>query len=190
MIPGSIPEQDITGAPTGTILEFECSTQGTKASTGYPIYGPGGAVSGQCGNRTYDPEMSCKTENKCGIGGAECTQFDNAISGNLAYAALPPNYTPSLVTAATQVPFDGTANSVTFGALNNVVTDVEEFGNECIHKHLVPFNQDPHTFVVKTQPAYIPGGNITSTINIDVNAENKADGYIQPFLVQEFLIKY
>ena len=190
LIPGSIPEQDITGAPTGTILEFECSTQGTKASTGYPIYGPGGAVSGQCGNRTYDPEMSCKTENKCGIGGANCTQFDTAISGNLAYAALPPNYTPSLVTAATQVPFDGTANSVTFGALNNVVTDVEEFGNECIHKHLVPFNQDPHTFVVKTQPAYIPGGNITSTINIDVNAENKADGYIQPFLVQEFLIKY
>ena len=47
-----------------------------------------------------------------------------------------------------------------------------------------------HTYQVKTQPAYIPGGNITSTLNIDVNAENKADGYIQPFLVQEFLIKY
>ena len=51
-------------------------------------------------------------------------------------------------------------------------------------------NQEPHTYQVKTQPAYIPGGNITSTLNIDVNAENKADGYIQPFLVQEFLIKY
>ena len=25
---------------------------------------------------------------------------------------------------------------------------------------------------------------------IDVNEENKADGFIQPFLVQEFLIKY
>ena len=55
---------------------------------------------------------------------------------------------------------------------------------------MVPFNQDPHTYQVKTQPAYIPGGDIISTLNIDVNAENKADGYIQPFLVQEFLIKY
>ena len=70
------------------------------------------------------------------------------------------------------------------------MVDVEEFGNECIHKHFVPFNQDPHTYNVVTKPTYIPAGNITSTVNIDVNAENKADGYIQPFLVQEFLIKY
>ena len=192
LIPGDIPELDPagTGVPTGTTLQFECSTLGTKASTGFPIYVPGGAGSGQCGNITYNGEMSCKTENRCGIGGASCTQFDASISGNDAWASLVPNYTPSLVSAATQVPFDGTANTVSYGALNNIVTDVEEFGNECIHKHLVPFNQEPHTYQVKTQPAYIPGGNITSTLNIDVNAENKADGYIQPFLVQEFLIKY
>ena len=41
-----------------------------------------------------------------------------------------------------------------------------------------------------TKPTYIPADAITSTIQIDVNEENKADGYIQPFLVQEFLIKY
>ena len=79
---------------------------------------------------------------------------------------------------------------VTYGAINNTVTDIEEFGNECIHKHFVPFNQDPHTYNVVTKPTYIPASNITSTVNIDVNTENKADGYIQPFLVQEFLIKY
>jgi hypothetical protein len=43
---------------------------------------------------------------------------------------------------------------------------------------------------VVTKPTYIPADSITSTINIDVNTENKADGFIQPFLVQEFLIKY
>ena len=190
MIPGDIPEQDINGNLTGNILQYECSTLGTQANTAFPIYIDGGAQSSQCGNIVYNGEMSGKTDNKCGIGGALYTQFDSAISGTNAYAALTPNYTPNLVAAATQVPFDGTANTVTFGALNNVVTDIEEFGNECIHKHLLPFNQDPHTFNVVTKPTYIPGGNITSTLNIEVNTENKSDGYIQPFLVQEFLIKY
>ena len=190
LIPGDIPEQDINGNLTGNILQYECSTAGTQANTAFPIYIDGGAQSSQCGNIVYNGEMSGKTDNKCGIGGALYTQFDSAISGTNAYAALTPNYTPNLVAAATQVPFDGTANTVTFGALNNVVSDIEEFGNECIHKHLLPFNQDPHTFNVVTKPTYIPGGNITSTLNIEVNTENKADGYIQPFLVQEFLIKY
>ena len=200
LIPGDIPEQDLQGNLTGNILQFECSDLGSKALTGYPIYNsPGGvpgAVPAQCGNITYVPEMSCKTEDKCGFGGAECHQFDGAITGtgvngnSLGYATLPPNYTPNLVAQATQVPFDGTANRITYGALNNVISDVEEFGGDCVHKHLVPFNQDPHTYQVVTKPAYIPGGDITSTINIDVNEENKADAYIQPFLVQEFLIKY
>ena len=190
MIPGNIPEQDLQGNLTGNILQYECSTLGTQANTAFPIYIDGGAQSSQCGNIVYNGEMSGKTDNKCGTGGALYTQFDSAISGTNAYAALPPNYTPDLVAAATQVPFDGTANTVTFGALNNVVSDIEEFGNECIHKHLLPFNQDPHTFNVVTKPTYIPGGEITSTLNIEVNTENKADAYIQPFLVQEFLIKY
>ena len=183
LIPGSIPEQNLDGTETGTILEFECSTLGTKATTGFPIY-LREAVASNCGNITYFPEMDCKTDNRCGFGGASCTQFDTVIHGNNAYAPVAPNYFEK------NVPFDGTANNVTYGALNNVVTDVEEFGTEGVHKHLVPFNQDPHTFNVVTQPAYIPGGDLQSTIKIDVNEENKADSYIQPFLVQEFLIKY
>ena len=200
LIPGDIPEQDLAGVPTGNLLQFECSTLGSKALTGYPIYqlqqDGNGAVPAQCGNITYTPEMSCKTEDECDWGGAKCHQFDGAITGNggggndLSYAALTPNYTPDLVSEATQVPFDGTPNRITYGALNNVVTDVEEFGTDAVHKHLVPFNQDPHTYQVVTKPAYIPGDAITSTINIDVNEENKADAYIQPYLVQEFLIKY
>ena len=187
LIPGNIPELDPlgSGAPTGNILQYGCSNLGNQA--GFPIYIPGGAASGTCGNVTYNGEMNCKTGAQCVIGGASCSQF--VTIGN-AFQDLPPNYTPNTVSQATQVPFDGQASVLTYGALNNTITDVEEFGNDCTHKHLVPFNQEPHTFNVVTKPTYIPAGTITSTVNIDVNEENKADGYIQPYLVQEFLIKY
>ena len=135
--------------------------------------------------------MTCKTTGACAIGASDCDGYAVAqLGGGLKQATVAANYTPTTVAAATQVPFDSQANSVVFGALNNTVVDVEEFGNECIHKHFVPFNQDPHTYNVVTKQTYIPASNITSTVNIDVNTENKADGYIQPFLVQEFLIKY
>ena len=187
LVPGDIPElaSDGSGAPTGNIQQFGCSTLGNQQ--GYPIYVPLGAASGVCGNITYNGEMNCKTGARCRVGGANCSQF---VSITNPFAKLTPNYTPSLVSAATQVPFDSQPSVITYGALNNTITDVEEFGTECIHKHLVPFNQEPHTYQVVTKPAYIPAGDITSTINIDVNEENKADAYIQPFLVQEFLIKY
>ena len=128
---------------------------------------------------------------ECLIGGSNCDEYAVAqLGGGLKQATVAANYTPTTVAAATQVPFDSQANSVVYGALNNTVVDVEEFGNECIHKHFVPFNQEPHTWNVVTKPTYIPADQITSTVQIDVNEENKADGFIQPFLVQEFLIKY
>ena len=188
LIPGNIPQFDANGVTIGT-LEFGCSDNGSQV--GFPIYAGEGATApiGQCGNIQYQGEMSCKTTGQCTIGGASCNNYSSIGSGPI-YNKVAPNYTPATVSQATQVPFDGQANVVTYGAINNTVTDIEEFGNECIHKHFVPFNQDPHTWNVVTKPTYIPASNITSTVNIDVNAENKADGYIQPFLVQEFLIKY
>ncbi len=188
LMPGNIPQLDASGNNIGT-LEFGCSTLGNQS--GYPIYTGEGIAqpTGFCGNVFYVGEMSCKTTNQCNVGPASCNNYSSIGSGPI-YNKVAPNYTPSLVSQATQVPFDGQANVVTYGAINNTVTDIEEFGNECIHKHFVPFNQDPHTYNVVTKPTYIPASNITSTVNIDVNTENKADGYIQPFLVQEFLIKY
>ena len=67
---------------------------------------------------------------------------------------------------------------------------MEEYGDECNHRHFVPFEAEDHTFLVKTNAVNIPASDIVSTIQIDINEENKADSYIQPFLVQEFLIKY
>tara|TARA_B100000214_G_scaffold154647_1_gene110833 strand:- start:1065 stop:1838 length:774 start_codon:yes stop_codon:yes gene_type:complete len=193
LIPGNIPElnSDGSGNPTGNILQFGCSTLGNQ--TGYPIYyrSDQNPHSGFCGNIEYQGEMSCKTTGSCFFGGSDCDGYTNpAIRGGNIYSKVGPNYTPLTVDSATQVPFDSQANQVTYGALNNTVVDVEDFGNDCVHKHFVPFNQDAHTWEVVTKPTYIPADTLTSTINIDVNEENKSDGFIQPFLVQEFLIKY
>ena len=195
LIPGAIPElnADGSGNPTGTLLEFQCSTTGAGVGDGFPIYTLESQqpFTANCGNITYTSEMTCKTTGTCLIGPSNCDDYAVAqLNGGLKQATVAPNYTPSTVSQATQVPFDSQANSVVFGALNNTVVDVEEFGNECIHKHFVPFNQEAHTWNVITKPTYIPADQITSTVQIDVNEENKADGFIQPFLVQEFLIKY
>ena len=168
LIPGSIPGQ-------GT---FGCATGGSQG--GFAVWEDD---SGQCGNINYTGTMGCKVESPCIIGAIICNDKNGLKK-------IDANYTPALTTQATQLPFDSQPNQVTYGALNNVVNDVEEFGNECNHRHFVPFEQDAHTYQVKTNATNIPATEITSTIKIDINEANKADEFIQPFLVQEFLIKY
>ena len=71
-----------------------------------------------------------------------------------------------------------------------MINFVEEYGDDATHRHEILYDQQPHTYVVTTTPTFIPASEIVSTIRITVNPENKADQYIQPYLVQEFLIKY
>ena len=168
LIPGNIPDQ-------GT---FGCATGGSQG--GFAVWNED---SGQCGNINYSGLMGCTVEDPCIIGPILCNDKDGLVQ-------VDANYTPSTVSQATQLPFDSQPNVPTFGAVNNVVNDVESFGNECNHRHFVPFEQDDHTYEVKTNAVNVPATDIVSTIQIDINEENKADGYIQPFLVQEFLIKY
>lgn len=157
---------------------FGCASGGSQG--GFAVWG---GDSGLCGNINYTGTMGCRVDDPCIIGPIRC----NDQSGLIQLGA---NYTSGSVTQATQVPFDSSPNVETFGAINNVINEVTEYGNECIHKHTLPFTQTNHTYVVKTQPVYVPATEILSTLRIDVNEENKADEYIQPYLVQEFLIKY
>ena len=191
LVPGDIPilNPDGSGTPTGQIYQFGCNGNGSQL--GWPMYaGEGDAPqTGFCGNMFYQGEMTCRTGPQCNAGPADCNQYVDTKPPD-SHMKLGANYTPALVSQATQVPFDSRADNPAFAALNNTVTDVEEFGRDCIHKHFMPFVQDPHNFTVVTKPTYIPADAITSTIQIDVNEQNKADGYIQPFLIQEFLIKY
>ena len=168
LIPGNIPGQ-------GT---FGCATGGSQG--GFAVWEDD---SGQCGNINYTGTMGCFVEDPCIFGRILCNEPNGLVK-------VDANYTPSTVSQATQVPFDSQPNVATFGAVNNVINDVESFGNECNHRHFVPFEQDDHTYEVKTNAVNVPATDIVSTIQIDIKEENKADGYIQPFLVQEFLIKY
>jgi hypothetical protein len=90
------------------------------------------------------------------------------------------------------LPFDSFKDSDqdAYAAINNVTNQVVATGNDGSHRHFVNFSADPHTYQVNTSPSFIPSSNLVSTISINVNEENKADQFIQPYIVQEFLIKY
>jgi hypothetical protein len=90
------------------------------------------------------------------------------------------------------VPFDANIDSDrdTYAAVNNVINQTTAFGNDGTHRHFINFNAQPHTYVVNTRPTFIPSAPLVSTISVEVNTENKADQFIQPYIVQEFLIKY
>ena len=136
------------------------------------------------GTITYTGTMAVKCE---GIGWPSCWLggfLANPVTGPVTLA---PNYTDL------NVPYDSFADSTTndyYGAINNTVTQTEATGNDGSHRHFVNFSATNHTYVVNTNPSFIPAIDVKSTISIAVNSENKADSFVQPYIVQEFLIKY
>jgi hypothetical protein len=157
----------------------------------FPIWsGSGGGCPGSgsqetatCGNIQYQGTVAVKCESVgfpgCAIGGFIAQPRTGPIT-------LPSNYDDS------NVPFDSFKDSDqnTFAAINNVTNQVEVVGNDGSHRHFVNFSAEPHTYQVNTRPTFIPSANLISTISVDVNEENKADQFVQPYIVQEFLIKY
>jgi hypothetical protein len=106
-----------------------------------------------------------------------------------------PRYGPVSLTANytdENLPFDSFKDSdnTAYAAINNVTNQTTSFGNDGTHRHFVNFSAEPHTYQVNTRPTFIPAAELVSTISVNVNEENKADQYIQPYIVQEFLIKY
>lgn len=145
--------------------------------------GGGGANSSTCGNINYSGTYAQRCSGiqfpGCSIGGL----LGRNLSGQVQ---LQPNYTDL------NVPFDANIDSDrdTYAAVNNVINQTTAFGNDGTHRHFINFNAQPHTYVVNTRPTFIPSAPLVSTISVDVNTENKADQFIQPYIVQEFLIKY
>lgn len=160
-------------------------------SCGFPVWsGNGGGCPGAgsqenatCGNIQYQGTVAVKCESVgfpgCAIGGFIADPRTGPVT-------LPSNYDDS------NVPFDSFKDSDqnAFAAINNVTNQVEVVGNDGSHRHFVNFSAEPHTYQVNTRPTFIPSANLVSTISVDVNEENKADQFIQPYIVQEFLIKY
>ena len=91
------------------------------------------------------------------------------------------------------VPFSPFDENYTNGpaAVSNITIQSGEIGNECIHRHRLAFDSDtPHTFEMKTRAATARADSgLVSQITIDRNTDAKADKYIQPYIVTEYLIK-
>jgi hypothetical protein len=94
------------------------------------------------------------------------------------------NYSLSTVPFAT-----GSATLTGFMGLSNINTQTTENGNDGTHRHRVPLNAQPHTYQVQTQAQSFSAEGLTSTITVSTSTEKKADDYIQPYVVVEYLIK-
>lgn len=159
---------------------------------GFPVWsGDGGGCGGSsgsletatCGNITYQGTVAV---NCTSTGFPGCATGGFLADPKTGPVNLTSNYDDD------NLPFDSFKDSTQdgFAAINNVTNQVVPTGNDGTHRHFVNFEAQPHTYQVNTTPAFIPAANIVSTIKVRVNEENKADQFIQPYLIQEFLIKY
>jgi hypothetical protein len=99
---------------------------------------------------------------------------------------VPGSYTLKTVPFA---PGSNAAIDVGFMGLSNITTTTSSVGNDAIHKHRVPLDAQPHTYQIQTQSQIFSAEGLTSTISINTTAEKKADNYIQPYVIVEYLIK-
>ena len=137
-----------------------------------------------CGTVDYQGTIFSKCEPSGLVGGLVCAGMPQ---GNKAGEySIPGNY------KFTNVPFDNNKDGDRPGisAISNTTTEVAAFGNDGTHRHFVNFQAQPHTYQLNTVPTFIPAANLSSTLKIQVNEQNKADQFVQPYIVQEFLIKY
>lgn len=157
-------------------------------SCGYPTWS--GVSNCAQGNQPADVESCGEIEytgtifTECTGSGLACGDFPaQPKTGSIT---IPVNYNDD------NLPFDAAKDNDApgYSAISNVTNEVASFGNDGTHRHFVNFNANPHTYQVNTQPAFIPASNLESTISVQVNSENKADQFIQPYIVQEFLIKF
>jgi len=102
---------------------------------------------------------------------------------------LSANYTFPTVPFA-NIQYNATAREQ-YSAVSNYTTRVGSFGNAQNHRHRLPFDAEtPHTYKVVTQPVDISANDgLVSTINIRINESKKADEFIQPYIITEYLIK-
>ena len=144
------------------------------------------------GNITYQPEVyqTCQCIRILGlcIGGWGGVGTNNPNSSQLE------NFGPSYGENTTNLPFttlDDESYVTTEAGVANITTIVGERGSDATHRHRIDFDSETaHTFQMRTRAAFARADSgLTSKITITKNNEPKADKYIQPFVVTEYLIK-
>lgn len=149
------------------------------------------------GNVTVEPTIYIKC--KCTLAIlSECVGMFGGQSPNNVNSEVLQNYGPAYSNT-----YKGSSKALPFGtkqpqvyqqgfaAVENITSRTGREGTTNNHTHVLPFNSDePHTFVAKTRPIFIQAINtLTSTVRITKNDSSKADKYIQPYIVTEYLIK-
>ncbi len=143
------------------------------------------------GNITYKPELvqECDCRTILGIcpGGYNGQGSSSKNSSDLTNYTLA-NETNSALPFSSNDP--DSYNQMASG-VSNITTATGETGVETSHRHRMDFESDePHTYQMKTRAAFARADSgLVSRITISKNNEPKADKYIQPYIVTEYLIK-
>lgn len=140
------------------------------------------------GNITYEPTFTQECVCTLEILG----QCPGALNGG----SLDNNQNSSQLTNYTEknlsfTSFDDENYPTGYAAVNNITTLTGLNGDEGIHRHRLNFSADvPQSFVMYTRASTARADTgIVSTISISTNNEPKADKYIQPYIITEYLIK-
>lgn len=166
------------GYGSGLVLQESCNSVASDSSVTF-------------GNITYDPTYTVACVCTFPIFGA-CPGGTNGPSG---FSSFNSNQLTNYATDGDiNLPFtsvDDDYYQIGSGAVQNVTTLAGEYGNEGTHRHRLNFNADePHTFQLKTRASSARADTgLVSRITIDINTSRKADKYIQPYVVTEYLIK-
>lgn len=168
---------------------FECLMPDTF-NCAYPTWSGQSTV---CGGSSGNLEsVTCGSIEYRGTVASVCSGGIQCLGGGFTAEPLygntpvPANYFDE------NLPFDSfkDADNDGFCAINNTTNQTRTFGDNGEHRHFIQFSAEPQTYVVNTRPSFIPAADLVSTIRVTVNEENKADQFVQPYIVQEFLIKY
>ena len=147
------------------------------------------------GNITYEPEAVavCVCQQLFGVFcvGGEMTPATSPSNENSDQLT---NYGPDYGVDDKNMPFttlDATNYQTQASGVANVTTTSGDTGNDGIHRHRIDFDaEEAHTFQMKTRAAFARADSgLLSQITIKKNEEPKADKYIQPYIITEYLIK-
>jgi len=154
----------------------------------YPAHKTGsnysqGTVTTTIGVNTYSSTGYLKCSKAPVLGVSTCNIGGPNASGNET-VSLPSSYILG------NLPFAaGSSTETGYTGVSNITTQTSDVGNDGIHRHIVPFTPNPHTYSVQSIAQNFSSEGLVSTITIKTTPEKKADNYIQPYIVVEYLIK-
>ncbi len=176
-----------SGTAASCLIPSGCSGSNiTSSGATYPVGGTGGSYS------QSNPQRTVGNITYTGTGYLSCTSTC-IISGCTAggpISNIPNSQTLSSNYSNPTVPFDTSIDSNSgFAGISNTVTETTAKGNSATHRHQLPFTQTEHQYYIRTDAVTVPADGLTSVITIKTNSAKKADDYIQPYIVVEYLIK-